>query len=43
VNGGIRWPYRIRHAVGGATIEETAFDRVNVNVRIDPRKFEAPK
>ena len=40
---GIRWPFRIRRAVGGTTTEETMFDRVNVNVRIDPRKFEAPK
>jgi hypothetical protein len=40
---GIRWPFRIRRAVGGATIEETAFDRVDVNVKIDPKRFEAPK
>jgi hypothetical protein len=40
---GIKWPFRIRRAVGGETIEETTFDRVSVNVKIDPRKFEAPK
>ena len=40
---GIKWPFRIRRAVAGDTIEETTFDRVSVNVRIDPRKFEAPK
>jgi hypothetical protein len=43
VNGGIKWPFRIRHAVAGTTVEETIFDRVAVNVKIDPRKFEAPK
>jgi hypothetical protein len=40
---GIKWPFRIRRAVAGTTVEETTFDRVNVNVKIDPRKFEAPK
>jgi hypothetical protein len=43
VNGGIKWPFRLRHAVAGTTIEETTFDRITVNVKIDPRKFEAPK
>ncbi len=43
VNGGVKWPFRIRHAVGGTTIEETTFDRVSINAKIDPRKFEAPK
>jgi len=40
---GIKWPFRIRRAVGGTTTEETTFDRVNINVTIAPRKFEAPK
>jgi hypothetical protein len=40
---GIKWPFRIRRAVGADTIEETTFDRVNVNVKIDPKKFQAPK
>jgi hypothetical protein len=43
VNGGVKWPFRIRHAVAGATIEEMTFDRVSVNVKIDPKKFEALK
>jgi hypothetical protein len=43
VNGGVKWPFRIRHAVAGATIEEMTFDRVNINAKIDPRKFEALK
>jgi hypothetical protein len=43
VNGGGKWPFRIRHAVDGSTIEETTFDRVSVNARIDPKKFDAPK
>jgi len=40
---GTKWPFRIRRAVGDNTIEETTFDRINVNVKIDPKKFEAPK
>ena len=43
VNGGVRWPFRLRHAVAGTTIEETTFDRVTINAKIDPKKFEAPK
>jgi hypothetical protein len=43
VIGGVKWPFRIRHAVGGATIEEMTFDRVSINVKIDPKKFEALK
>jgi hypothetical protein len=38
-----KWPFRLRHAVAGNTIEETTFDQVKVNVKIDPRKFEPPK
>jgi hypothetical protein len=40
---GTKWPFRIRHASAGQTIEETTFDRIRVNVKIDPRKFEVPK
>jgi hypothetical protein len=43
VNGGVKWPFRIRHAVAGATIEETTFDRVSINAKIDPKKFEPLK
>jgi hypothetical protein len=43
VDGGVKWPFRIRHAVAGATIEETTFDRVRINAKIDPKKFEALK
>ena len=43
VNGGVKWPFRVRHAVAGTTIEETTFDRVSINAKIDPKKFEAPK
>jgi hypothetical protein len=34
---------RIRHAVAGQTTEETTFDRIRVNVKIDAKKFEVPK
>jgi hypothetical protein len=40
---GVKWPFRIRRAVGGQTIEETTFDRIRVNAKIDAKKFEAPK
>lgn len=40
---GIKWPFRLRRAIAGTTMEETTFDRVSVNVRIDPRKLEAPR
>jgi hypothetical protein len=43
VNGGAKWPFRIRHAIAGTTTEETTFDRVSVNAKIDPKKFEPPK
>jgi hypothetical protein len=43
VGGGMKWPFRIRHAVAGATVEETTFDRVTLNAKIDPKKFEALK
>jgi hypothetical protein len=41
--GGVKWPFRIRRAIAGETIEETTFDRIRINAKIDPRKFEAPK
>lgn len=40
---GLKWPFRIRRAVAGNTIEETTFDRIRINTKIDPKKFEAPK
>lgn len=41
--GGVKWPFRIRRAIGGDTVEETTFDRIRLNAKIDPKKFEAPK
>jgi len=40
---GMKWPFRLRRAIGGETIEETTFDRIRINTKIDPRKFGAPK
>lgn len=37
---GLKFPFRMRRAVGATTIEETTFDRYRINVKIDPRKFE---
>jgi hypothetical protein len=38
---GIKWPFRVRRALGADTIEETTFDRFRINARIDAKKFEA--
>src|SRR6185295_17228588 len=40
---GLKLPFRIRRAVATETIEETTFDRIRINTKIDPRKFEPPK
>ena len=40
---GMKFPFRLRRAVGADTVEETTFDRFRINARIDPRKFEARK
>ena len=40
---GVRFPFRIRRAIGAETTEETTFDRYRINPKIDPRKFEAAK
>jgi hypothetical protein len=39
----VKWPFRIRRAIGGDTVEEITFDQVRINVKIDRRKFENPK
>jgi hypothetical protein len=38
---GMKWPFRLRRAIAGETVEETTFDRIRINAKIDPRKFEA--
>jgi hypothetical protein len=40
---GVKWPFRLRRAIAGDTIEETTFDRIRINAKIDPQKFEASK
>jgi len=40
---GLKWPYRIRRAIGTDTNEETTFDRFRINAKIDPKKFEVVK
>jgi hypothetical protein len=37
---GLRVPFRIRRAVGPDTIEEASFDRIRINGKVDPRRFE---
>jgi hypothetical protein len=41
VGNGLKFPFRLRRAVAGETVEETNFDAFRINARIDPRKFEA--
>jgi hypothetical protein len=40
---GVRFPFRLRRAIGQETTEETTFDRFRINTRIDARKFESSK
>lgn len=40
---GVRFPFRLRRAIGAETTEETTFDRFRINARIDARKFEPAK
>ena len=37
---GIRFPHRMRRAVGGVTSEEWTIGKVRVNPKIDPKRFE---
>ncbi len=40
---GVKFPFRIRRAIGQETTEETTFDRFRINTRIDSKKFEPVK
>jgi len=40
---GMKFPFRLRRASGTTTTEETTVDQYRVNVRIDPKRFEASK
>jgi hypothetical protein len=40
---GLKFPFRLRRAIGTETTEETTFDRFRVNAKIDSRKFEPVK
>jgi hypothetical protein len=40
IGNGLKFPFRLRKAVAGETIEETNFDAFKTNARIDPRKFQ---
>jgi hypothetical protein len=40
---GLKWPFRLRHAVAGETIEETTFDRFRINARVDPKRFDTAR
>jgi hypothetical protein len=43
IGNGVRFPFRVRRAVAADTIEETNFDRFEINRRIDPKRFQALK
>jgi hypothetical protein len=36
----VKFPFRLRRAIGVDTTEETTFDGFRINTRIDPRKFD---
>jgi hypothetical protein len=40
IGNGLKFPFRLRKAVAGETIEETNFDAFKINPRIDPRRFQ---
>jgi hypothetical protein len=40
---GMKFPFRLRRAIGASTTEETVFDRFRINPKIDPKKFEVRK
>ncbi len=40
---GMKFPFRLRRAVGSDTIEETTFDKFKINAKIDAKKFEVQK
>jgi hypothetical protein len=41
--GGVKFPFRLRQAVGLDTTAETNFDGFKLNAKIDPKKFEVVK
>jgi hypothetical protein len=43
IGNGLRFPFRLRRATAGKTIEETNFDEFKTNVRIDSRRFTVAK
>jgi hypothetical protein len=40
---GMKFPFRLRRAIAGETVEETTFDKFRINPKIDAKKFEAVK
>jgi hypothetical protein len=40
---GMKFPFRLRRAVGPDTVEETTFDKFKINPKIDAKKFEVQK
>ncbi len=40
---GFKLPFRIRRAIAGETVEETTIDRIRINGKVDPKKFEVSK
>jgi hypothetical protein len=37
---GMKWPFRLRRALGADTVEETTFDRFRINAKIEAKKFQ---
>jgi hypothetical protein len=41
--GGVKLPFRLQRAIEGKPVEEVAFDKIKVNQKIDPKKFDVSK
>ena len=39
---GVKFPFKIRRAVGGATSEEWTVNKIKVNPKVDPKRFATP-
>jgi hypothetical protein len=37
--GGVKFPFKMRRAMAGATTEEWSVSKVRINPKIDPKKF----
>jgi hypothetical protein len=41
--GGVKLPFRLQRSIDGKPVEEVTFERIKINPKIDPKKFEVSK